>query len=131
MANTLKISNYQRPVDLLEISKRGKQPTVEPTGTDSFKDMFSREMAGDRGVAFSKHASERLYSRGIELDDDTLSKIAGAIDKAEQKGSKETLILTDDAALVVSVKNRTVITAFDRENLREGVVTSIDSAVIL
>lgn len=131
MANALKISNYQRPVELLEIARRGKLPEVEPEGTDTFKEMFSRELAGSRGVSFSKHASERLYSRGIEIDNDLMGRIAGALDKAEQKGSKETLILTDEAALVVSVKNRTVITAFDRENLREGVVTSIDSAVIL
>ncbi|MDX9856342.1 MAG: TIGR02530 family flagellar biosynthesis protein [candidate division Zixibacteria bacterium] len=131
MANALKISNYQRPVDLLEISRRGKQPTESVSGKNSFEQMFSQELAGSRGVTFSKHASERLYSRGIEIGNELMGRIAGAIDKAELKGSKETLILTDDAALVVSVKNRTVITAFDRENLREGVVTSIDSAVIL
>ncbi len=131
MANALKISNYQRPVELLEISRRGKLPTAEASGKNSFEQMFSQELAGSRGVTFSKHASERLYSRGIEIGNELMGRIAGAIDKAELKGSKETLILTDDAALVVSVKNRTVITAFDRENLREGVVTSIDSAVIL
>jgi flagellar operon protein len=93
--------------------------------------MFSTELAANRGVQFSKHASQRLHSRGIELTDEDLSRIANAIDKAEGKGSRETLILTDDVALVVSIENRTVITAFDREHLREGVVTSIDSAVIL
>ncbi|MBU0983215.1 MAG: hypothetical protein KKA42_05055 [candidate division Zixibacteria bacterium] len=82
-------------------------------------------------VSFSKHASQRLHSRGIALSDEQLTKISAAVDKAEAKGSRETLILTDDAALVVAVKNRTVITAFDRDNLRDGVVTSIDSAVIL
>lgn len=131
MSNAVKIANYQRPVELLEISKRGSKPqAVEPKG-GSFKEMFSAELAGGRGVSFSKHASERLFSRGIELSDETLNRIADAIEKADVKGSKETLILTDEAALIVSVKNRTVITAFDRDNLREGVVTSIDSAVIL
>jgi len=42
-----------------------------------------------------------------------------------------TLILDDVAAYVVSVPNRTVITAFDRATLQDGVFTSIDSAVIL
>jgi len=128
----LKINNYQRPVNLLDISQRnGADKSTEKVGGDSFKKMFSMEMAGERSVSFSKHASERLYSRGIELGDDKLNKIADAIDKAEVKGSRETLILTDEAALVVSVKNRTVITAFDRDNLREGVITAIDSAVII
>ena len=128
----VKINNYQRPVNLLEIAQRKK--TEAGNGQvegGSFQQMFSEELAGKREVNFSRHASERLFSRGIEFDNEQLDNIADAIDKAEGKGSKETLILTDEAALVVAVKNRTVITAFDRENLREGVITSIDSAVII
>jgi len=127
-----KINNYQRPVNLLEISQRNQPDNgAKQVEGDSFQQMFSEEMAGDRGINFSRHASERLFSRGIEFDSEKLNNIADAIDKAEMKGSKETLILTDEAALVVAVKNRTVITAFDRNNLREGVITSIDSAVII
>lgn len=130
--NATKISNYQRPVNLLEIVQRNKIDNSSlKAGSEDFKDMFCREMAGDREIKFSRHASERLFSRGIELNNEQLAKIADALDKAEGKGSRETLILTNEAALVVSVKNRTVITAFDRENLREGVITSIDSAVII
>ena len=127
-----KISHYQRPVELLDIAKRGQQSQSPKTADgESFKDMFSKEIAGARELQFSKHAQERLHSRGIELNDDDVNRIATAIDKADVKGSKETLIMMDDLAFVVSVKNRTVITAFDRDNLREGVVTSIDSAVIV
>lgn len=132
MTNAVKISNYQRPVDLLEIAKRGKpEAATVKAGQASFKEMFSLELAGGRGISFSKHASQRLHSRGIELSDEQMTRVSDAIDKAAAKGSRETLVLTDDAALVVSVTNRTVITAFDREHLREGVVTSIDSAVII
>jgi len=132
MADGVRIANYQRPVELLDIAERGKLPSkTEQQNGDSFKEMFSRELAEDRSVMFSKHASQRLFSRNIELSTESLNKIADAIDKAAEKGSKETLILTDDAALVVSIKDRTVVTAFDRDHLREGVVTSIDSAVIL
>jgi len=130
--NAMKINNYQRPVDLLAIAQRGKPATETQKGNgESFREMFSRELAEQRSVVFSRHASQRLFSRGLELTDDRLNRIADAMDKAAQKGSKETLILTDDAALVVSVENRTVVTAFDRENLREGIITSIDSAVII
>lgn len=133
MSNAVRITNYQRPVDLLKIAERKEQPasTAGQTKDASFKEMFSRELAGDRNVTFSKHASERLFSRGITLGPEKLNRLADAIDKAAAKGSKETLVLTDEAALVVSVKNRTVITAFDRDNLKDGVVTSIDSAVII
>ena len=128
----MRINNYQRPVDLVEIANRGKvQKECQTTGKASFKDMFSRELADTRQINFSRHANERLHSRGINLSEETINGIADAIDKAELKGSRETLILTDEAALVVPVKNRTVVTAFDKNHLREGVVTSIDSAVIL
>ncbi len=132
VGNAVKINNYQRPVELLDIAQRGKG-AAKTTGGDKvqFKQMFSQEMAADREVTFSKHASARLHSRGIEITGEKLAQLADAIDKAAAKGSRETLVLTDEAALVVSVENRTVITAFDRDNLREGVVTSIDSAVII
>jgi flagellar operon protein len=130
--NAVKINNYSRPVDLLEIANRSKsQDGSKAAGGTSFKDTFSAELASSREVQFSKHAAQRLHSRGIELTDERLNQIADAVDKAGAKGSRETLVLTDEAALVVAVENRTVITAFDREHLREGVVTSIDSAVIL
>ena len=127
-----KIAHYQRPVDLLEIAKRGNaRRSDQAQGAESFKEMFSKEVAGSSDVTFSKHARERLFSRGIELSDDDVQKISAALDKADIKGAKETLIMMDDIALVAAVKNRTIITAFDRSNLQEGIVTSIDSAVII
>ena len=128
-----RISAYQRPVNLLEISVRGKSQKASPTATgkESFRDIMSHELGSGRPVNFSKHAGERLFSRGIEMSPERVQQVSDALDKAETKGSRETLILFDDMALVASVKNRTVITAFDRDKLREGVVTSIDSAIII
>ncbi|MDH3891256.1 MAG: flagellar protein [candidate division Zixibacteria bacterium] len=133
MAGTtgMRISGYQRPVDLIEIANRAQTVSAEERGRSSFKEMFSQELARSRNIAFSRHAHERLHSRGLALSDEKLNSIAGAIDKADAKGSRETLVLSDDEAFVVSVPNRTVITVFDRDNLREGVVTAIDSAVII
>ena len=133
MAGTtgMRISGYQRPVDLIEIANRNQTAKAKESDNTSFKEMFSKELASSHNIAFSRHAHERMHSRGLELSDEKLNSIAGAIDKADAKGSRETLVLSDDAAFVVSVPNRTVITVFDRENLREGVVTAIDSAVII
>jgi flagellar operon protein len=39
--------------------------------------------------------------------------------------------MSDKAALVVSIKNRTVITAVDPGSLKDNVFTNIDSAVIV
>ena len=127
---TVRAGNLQRPVNLIEIAQGGQQ-RANQAGDPTFKQMFSAELAESHGIQFSKHAHERMYSRDLEMSEETLSKLAGAVDRAQSKGSKETLVLTDDMALVVSVPNRTVVTVFDRENLRDGVVTSIDSAVIV
>lgn len=127
----IQIARHQRPVNLIEIAKRGESSSPAKADQGTFKEMFSQELASSEQLIFSKHAQQRLFSRGIELSDEKLSKVAEAVDRASSKGSKETLVLIDDAALVVSVENRTVITAFDRDNLRDGIVTSIDSAVVL
>ena len=82
-------------------------------------------------VRFSAHAQARLQSRQIELDAEALRRVEEAVDKAAEKGSRESLLLMDDVALIVSVRNRTVITAIDKENLKENVFTNIDSAVVL
>lgn len=82
-------------------------------------------------VKFSQHAKARLQVRNINLTSEEIDKINMAVDKAAAKGSKEALILMNNLAMVVSVKNRTVITAVDGENLKDNVFTNIDSAVII
>lgn len=82
-------------------------------------------------LKFSAHASQRLKDRKISLDPSTLAKVNNAIDKAEAKGVEDTLVLTPDAALIVNVKNRTVITALDRGSMSGNVFTNIDGAVII
>jgi flagellar operon protein len=82
-------------------------------------------------LKFSSHATQRLKERNIQLDAATMSKVGDAVDKADQKGVQDTLVLTKDAALIVNVKNRTVVTAMDRAALTGNVFTNIDGAVIV
>ena len=82
-------------------------------------------------LKFSAHASQRLQDRKISLDATTMARVSEAIDKADAKGVEDTLVLTKDAALIVNVKNRTVITAMDRNSLTGNVFTNIDGAVIV
>lgn len=81
-------------------------------------------------VKFSTHAQQRLQQRDITLDDEDVAKINQAVDRASEKGAKESLILLDDMAFVVSVKNRVVITAVDQPSMKQNVFTNIDSVVI-
>lgn len=82
-------------------------------------------------LKFSAHAAQRLSDRKIKIDAATMMKINDAVDRASAKGIEDSLILTNDAALIVSVKNRTVITAMDRGSLAGNVFTNIDGAVII
>ena len=82
-------------------------------------------------LKFSAHAMQRLNDRKIQLDESTLSRVSDAVDRAAAKGIEDSLVLTRDAALIVSVKNRTVVTAMDRESLSGNVFTNIDGAVIV
>ena len=79
----------------------------------------------------SNHAKTRLESRDIQLDAGQWERVLDGVEKAAQKGAKESLVMLDDIALVVSVRNRTVITAVDQQHLKENVFTNIDSAVIV
>ena len=81
-------------------------------------------------VHFSGHAVERLRRRGIAVDASTMARLEGGVDRAASKGSRESVVFVDDKAFVVSVRNRTVITAVDSAHMREHVFTNIDSAVI-
>lgn len=83
-----------------------------------------------QSVKFSSHANKRLQARNIALDNGQLAKLEDAVEKARNKGGRETLILVDNVAMVVSVTNRTVITVMDGDNLKDNVFTQIDSAVI-
>lgn len=84
-------------------------------------------------VKFSQHALQRLQTRNIKLGPSDLVKLNNAVDKAAQKGAKESLVFmsNQDLALVVSIKNKTVITAMDRASGQENIFTNIDSAVIV
>ena len=82
-------------------------------------------------VKFSQHAQERLRARNISFSASDITKLEGAVNSVAQKGGKESLVMMGDAALVVSVKNRTVVTAMDRSQMKGNVFTKIDSAVVI
>lgn len=83
------------------------------------------------GIKFSKHAIERLISRGLSLNQSHVERLNQAVDTARNKGANESLVLIDELALVVSIKNRTVITAMLSGETKGNVFTSIDSTVIV
>jgi flagellar operon protein len=81
-------------------------------------------------LKFSGHALERLRRRGIDLSPDRLQRLEQGVERLAAKGARDSVVLVDDTAFVVSVRNRTVITAVLSERMRDHVFTNIDSAAI-
>lgn len=93
---------------------------------------FEKVLSSTLGdLKVSSHALDRLARRKINIKPEEVTLLNEAVSKAEGKGAKESLVLLNDLAFVVSVKNKTIITALQREGLRGGVFTNIDSTVIL
>ncbi len=89
-----------------------------------------QDASSPSALRFSKHALERLERRGIELDPATMQRLDEGVARAAGKGSRDSLVLVDNTAFVVSVRNNTVITAVGSEHMKDNVFTNIDSAVI-
>lgn len=96
-----------------------------------FDAVLQQELLKQSGVKFSKHAAERLQTRNIKLSDEDLGKINEAVNKAAEKGVKETLIIMGNSAFIANVKNKLIITAATEDNLKDNVFTNIDGAVII
>ncbi|HYB28409.1 MAG TPA: TIGR02530 family flagellar biosynthesis protein [Solirubrobacteraceae bacterium] len=93
----------------------------------SFQELLNQQT---NSLQFSRHALQRLRQRGIQLDQPTLGRLTEGVQRAANKGSRDSVVFVDGTAYVVSVANNTVITAVGSEHMREQVFTNIDSAVI-
>lgn len=105
-----------------------KTQNITHSGKDSFKDILDKQIkAGE--IKFSAHAQQRLASRNIQLTKADLEKLGDAVERAAKKGAKDSLVMMDNMAFVVSVRSKTVVTALDSASMKEHIFTNIDSAV--
>jgi flagellar operon protein len=121
------------PLGPVAPSAPAEQPRSAPsgrTGGPAFADVLAERVRSGSELTFSGHALQRIERRGIDVDPSTLARLSAGVERAAAKGSRDSLVLVDDTAFVVSVRNRAVITAVDREHMRDQVFTNIDSAVI-
>lgn len=121
--------------------------SADKTTGGSFQDLLQelvktpngpRTGSADVGsLKFSAHAQQKLASRQIDLGRDAMQRLDQAVARAAEKGAKDALMLMpgvsrgEDLAFVVSVTNRTVITAMDGQHITENVFTNIDSAMVV
>ena len=101
-----------------------------PDKSGDFKKTLSEILSNKTNLKFSNHAIDRLSDRGVNIDNNTVDRLDKAITAAGKKGADQSLVLLDEMAFLVSVKNKTIITAMETNNMKEGVITKIDSAII-
>lgn len=120
--------------------RQARDATPQGVSNDDFKKQLEslqkvrqdkKAETSSEKLKFSNHAIERMQRRGVQFTTDQIDKIESAVQKAAAKGARETLLLTDDAALIVSVKDKTVVTVMDKAALKENVFTNIDSTVMI
>ena len=82
-------------------------------------------------LKFSKHAAMRLESRNINLSEEQSARLENGVQKASEKGIKESLVVVDSLAFIVNVPNKTVVTAIDQKESDDKIFTNIDGAVFM
>jgi flagellar operon protein len=105
------------------------RPSVQAPQGPSFADVL-KGTEGTQPIQFSKHAVQRLERRNLDVSATSMQRLQDGVDRAAGKGARDAVVLVDDTAFVVSVNNRTVITAVGKDQMKDHVFTNIDSAVI-
>jgi flagellar operon protein len=127
MADPIRINSSGQTVSTY--STKNDQNRVEG---QSFADTLAQKvnLPETQTLKFSNHAQKRLETRDITLTDEGLARLSSAVDKAEKRGGRESLVLMDEMAFIVNVRDRVVVTAMDANQRGEGVFTQIDSVVL-
>jgi len=125
-------------VDKLNIHRIPSQPLIQQgqplkpvQGTKQAFIQHLHEATQNFELKVSKHASERLLERNIHITDAEWEKVTEKVAEARSKGIKDSLVLMDQAALIVSAKNAMVITAMDRMEAKDQLFTNIDGTIVL
>jgi flagellar operon protein len=126
------VSGVQIPPSVAPVRPQGTPVQIPPTSGPGFRDVL-REAVAPAGqlLKFSAHAMQRLQSRNIQLSQDDVNRMNQMADKAAAKGARQSLFMMGDVAMVVSIKNRVVITAVDQDSMKDNVFTNIDSAAVI
>ncbi len=107
----------------MRINQHSYQTSLQPIVPKQTKNFEETLTSTDLKV--SNHARKRLEQRGYALEQQDMTTLNTAVNELEEKGSEQSLLLYKDLALIASVRNRTIITALNPDEL--DTVTNIDS----
>lgn len=119
----------------------GKPDSARPPGNvqggaqtgASFQELLEQKLQQQESsqLTFSRHAQERSAERNIALSQTDLDRLTQAVDKAGDKGLRDTLVVMDSTAFIVNIPNRVVVTLVDSGETATTIFTNIDGAVII
>lgn len=120
---------YTHPI----IQGEKKSPIKPNSNTQSSfaSELYSALQPQKDQLTISKHAQQRLDQRGIHINEERWEKIGEKVKEAKRMGVNESLVLLKDAALIVSAKNQTVITAMDRQDANAQIFTNINGTILM
>ncbi len=107
----------------------GKAAQPQQSG-EPFSEVLRKQQQAFQ-VNFSKHAQTRIADRNIDISGEKMERLTQGMRLAGEKGLDDTLILIDKTAFIVSVKNGTVVTTVNGDDLNGNVFTNIDGTVIV
>lgn len=116
-----------------KVSPQGRPQTgtAQGDGRSDFASQLKRARLEAMGTTISNHAWQRIEQRGISMTDAQQHRLGEAMKTLAAKGARDALLMRADAAFVVNVPNRTVITAIDRHEMQQRIFTQIDSAMLV
>lgn len=129
-----KISNQFTSIEQVTdryLNSKNSSAASESSGV-SFEEILKQkqDVTENSELKFSKHASMRLEDRHISLSQEQSERLETGVLKASEKGMNESLVIVDSLAFIVSVPNKTVVTAVDQTESHGNIFTNIDGAVI-
>jgi len=133
LINELRLKNLQvNSQNSINPSVKANQNSTKPQESPFAQALKSQLEKNTQGVEFSKHAIDRISERSIDMNDgNKLERLNKAVEIAQQKGANETLVIVDQTAFVVNVKNNKVITTMSQQDMMGNIFTNIDSTVII
>ncbi len=102
-------------------------PAKQQTSNVSFNDILTEQQK----LKVSKHASDRIKERNIDIPEELWQTIGEKVQEARQKGITDSLVVLNEATLLVSAKNNTVVTALDRQEAGNRIFTNINGTILI
>ncbi len=127
----LQMNSKIQPLQPKKVENQQNHFPVKDGKTPEFSKILNEKLKTSQGVNFSAHAMQRMEQRNLNLTPEHISRLDRGVENLHSKGSHNSLVLVDDNAFIVSVKNKTVVTAIDKSETINNVYTNIDSVTIV